>query len=181
MKKNKKHKHYYYQLLKTKGKYLNYFVAGFIDGDGSFSVAITKQKYMRDGEERWKWILNPVFNAYQHERNLDILLVLKDHVFKTGRIHRKSSPYNVFTYTVENHRTLAEKIIPFFRKYQLATKKEDFEKFAEIVKRILEKKHLNSKGFKEIVEIAHSMNAQGKNRKYTKEYIFETLPAQFNH
>jgi len=42
------------------------------------------------------------------------------------------------------------------------------------------KKHLKIEGFKRIVEIAFTMNAQGKNRKYSKEYIYETLSEQFN-
>ena len=181
--KKEKHKEYYDRLSKLPGKYLNYFMAGFVDGESSFSVAMTKQKYYvySDGTgQGWKWILNPCFQVYQHENNVDVLLLLKDHVFKTGRIHRKTSPYNVMTYTVENHKTLQEKIIPFFRKYRLATKTQDFEKFADIIDRIMKKEHLTIGGFKRIVDIAFTMNAQGKNRKYTKEYIFETLSEQFD-
>lgn len=174
----KRHKEYYHRLQKLHGKYLNYFIAGFVDGESSFSVALTKQKYAHY-EKGWRWILNPVFQVYQHEDNLDILLIIKDFVFKTGRIHRKTSPYNVMTYSVENHKTLREKIIPFFRKYQLATKTEAFLKFSEIIERMEKKEHLTLEGFKKIVEIAHSMNAQGKNRKYSKEDIFATLSEQF--
>lgn len=178
--KEQKHKRYYDRLKKLQRKYLYYYVAGFVDGEASFSVAMTKQKYVKKGEEHFKWILNPVFQVYQHENNKDILLLLRDYVFQTGRLHRKTSPYNVFTYSVENHRTLHEKIVPFFRKYRLAVKDEDFEKFADIIARITKKEHLTIEGFKNIVDIAFTMNVQGKQRKYSKEYIFETLPAQFN-
>ena len=40
-----KHKEYYDRLSKLQGKYLNYFIAGFVDGESSFSVAMTRQKY----------------------------------------------------------------------------------------------------------------------------------------
>ncbi len=173
------HKEYYDRLSNLQGKYLNYFVAGFVDGESSFSVAMTRQKYS-SLLKGWRWILNPVFNVYQHENNKDILLLLKDVVFKTGRIHRKTSPYNVFTFTIENNKTLHEKIVPFFNKYQLATKTEDFKKFSRIVDMMERKTHLDIEGFKRIVDIAFTMNAQGKNRKYSKEYIFETLSDQFN-
>jgi hypothetical protein len=163
-----------------KGKQLYYFVAGFVDGEGSFSISITRQKY-KYNPLGWRWIINPVFQVYQHEDNIDMLELLRDYVFKTGRIHRKSSPYHVFTYSIENHKTLNEKIIPFFRKYRLATKDEDFEKFAEIIDRMVSKKHLSLRGFKQIVDIAFTMNAYGKQRKYSKEYIFKTLPKQFKH
>jgi hypothetical protein len=174
-----KKKEYYNRLSKLQGKYLNYFVAGFVDGEASFSVSMTRQKYTSLAKG-WKWILNPVFNVYQHENNKDILLLLKDEVFKTGRIHRKTSPYNVFTYTIENTKTLHEKVVPFFKKYQLATKAEDFKKFSTVIEMMSGKVHLDIKGFKKIVEIAFTMNAQGKNRKYSKEYIYETLSDQFN-
>ena len=174
-----KQKEYYNRLSKLQGKYLNYFVAGFVDGEASFSVAMTRQKY-KSSPKGWIWILNPVFNVYQHENNKDILLLLKDKVFKTGRLHRKTSPYNVFTFSIENHKTLHEKIVPFFNKYQLATKAEDFKKFSTIIEMMYKKEHLNIEGFKRIVEIAFTMNAQGKNRKYSKEYIYETLSEQFN-
>ena len=174
-----RHKEYYDRFSKLQRKYLHYYVAGFVDGEASFSVALTRQKYVSLAKG-WRWILNPVFQVYQHENNLDILLLLKDEVFKTGRIHRKTSPYNVFTYSIENNKTLHEKIVPFFRKYQLAVKAEDFKKFSDIVARLERKEHLNIEGFKRIVDIAFTMNAQGKNRKYSKEYIYETLSDQFD-
>ena len=174
-----KQKEYYKRLSELQGKYLNYFVAGFVDGESSFSVAMTRQKYAYL-QKGWRWIINPVFQVYQHENNKDILLLLKDEVFKTGRIHRKTSPYNVFTYSIENNKTLLERIVPFFNKYQLATKTEDFKKFSRIVEMMDQKVHLDVEGFKRVVEIAFSMNAQGKNRKYSKEYIYETLSDQFD-
>ena len=174
-----KHKEYYNRLSKLQGKYLNYFVAGFVDGEASFSVAMTRQKYP-SLSKGWRWILNPVFNVYQHEGNKDMLLLLRDRVFKTGRLHRKTSPYNVFTFSIENNKTLHGKIVPFFKTYQLATKAEDFKKFSCIVDMIDKKIHLDIEGFKRIVDIAFTMNAYGKNRKYSKEYIFETLSDQFD-
>src|SRR3990167_8931858 len=174
-----KQKEYYKRLSKLQGKYLNYFYCRFLDGESSFSVAMTRQKYP-SLSKGWRWILNPVFQVYQHENNIDILLILRDKVFKTGRLHRKTSPYNVFTYSVENNKTLHEKIVPFFNKYQLATKTEDFKKFSNIVDMMDKKIHLDIEGFKRIVEIAFTMNAQGKNRKHSKEYIYETLSDQFD-
>jgi len=172
-------KEYYSRLSRLAKKYVYYFVAGFVDGEASFSVSMTKQKYT-SLEKGWKWIINPMFQVYQHGNNKDILHFLKNEVFQTGRIHKKTSPYNVYTFSIENHRTLQEKIVPFFKKYQLATKQEDFRKFSEIIDLMNRKVHLKEEGFKRIVHIAFSMNAQGKNRKYSKEYIFETLSDQFD-
>jgi hypothetical protein len=176
---NKKNAHYMKRLKQLKRTHLHWYVAGFVDGEASFSVAMTKQPY-RSAKQGWRWILNPTFQIYQHEEHLDILELMRDYVFQTGRIHRKTSPHHVFTYSVENHKTLLEKIVPFFRKYRLSVKDDAFQKFAEIVERMQKKEHLSIEGFMRIVDIAFTMNAQGKQRKYSRAYILETLSEQFN-
>lgn len=175
----RKNKHYE-RMKKLKGTQVNQFVAGFVDGEGTFCVSITRQPYAHL-KKGWRWILNPLFQVYQHTDNLWFLKFLKDEVFKTGRIHRKSSPNSVHTYTIENRTTLYEKVIPFFRRYRLATKDEDFQKFSDIVNRIYNKEHLTEKGFKKIVDIAFTMNKNGKQRKYSKKDIFESLSEQFKN
>ena len=169
---------YFKRMQKMKGRDLAQFVAGFVDGEGTFTVSLTRQT-SRHAEQGWKWVLNPLFQVYQHEDHIDILYILRDHVFKTGRIHRKSSPYHVFTYTVENRTTLQERIVPFFNKHRLATKERDFATWSKIIKAIYEKKHLTYEGFAEIVDMIFTMNKHGKQRKYSKEYILRTLSEQF--
>lgn len=169
---------YFKRMQRMKRKELNQFVAGFIDGEGTFCVSLSRQT-SRKYKKGWKWIINPLFQAYQHEDHIDILYLLRDHVFQTGRIHRKSSPYQVFTYSVENRTTLQERIVPFFSKHRLATKEQDFATWSKIIQHIYNKDHLTLDGFKNIVELIFTMNKNGKQRKYSKEYIFETLPEQF--
>ena len=170
---------YFERMKKMKRRELNQFIAGFVDGEGTFTVSITRQT-ARNYPRGWKWILNPLFQAYQHKDHIDILYLLKDHVFKTGRIHRKSSPYHVFTYSVENRTSLQEIIVPFFTKHRLATKEHDFVTWSKVIKMIYEKKHLNEKGFRKIINLIFTMNKNGKQRKYSKEYIIETASDQFN-
>ena len=169
---------YFERMKKMKGKELAQFVAGFVDGEGTFCVSIAKQT-ARNTKQGWKWILNPLFQVYQHEDHIDILYILRDHVFKTGRIHRKSSPYHVFTYTVENRTTLQERIVPFFAKHRLATKEQDFATWSKIINAIYNKEHLTHKGFVKIVNLIFTMNKNGKQRKYSKKYILSTLSEQF--
>ncbi len=162
-----------------KNKNLFHYVAGFVDGEGTFNVSFTKQKYAHN-EQGFKWLIHPCFQVYQHEDHKYILELLKERVFHTGRIHRKSSPYNVYTYTIDNPRNLSEKIIPFFDKYQLIVKDKDFQLFKEVVNLILQKEHLNKDGFKKILDIAFQMNSNGKQRKYSKEYILKTAKGQLS-
>ena len=170
---------YLERMKKMKRRDLHHFVAGFVDGEGTFTVSLTRQT-SRKYKKGWKWILNPLFQTYQHEDHIDILYLLRDYVFRTGRIHRKSSPYHVFTYTVENRTVLQEVIVPFFAKYRLATKEKDFVTWSKIINMIYEKEHLTEKGFIKIVNLIFTMNKNGKQRKYSREYVLKTLSEQFN-
>ncbi len=169
---------HYKRMKRLKGRELHRFISGFVDGEGSFSVSFTRQP-SKSYKKGWKWIINPLFQVYQHEDNIWFLEFIKNEVFKTGRLHRKSSPNQVFTFSIENRTTLFERVVPFFRKYRLATKDDDFQKFARIVEKIYNKEHLYEHGFKDIVNIAFTMNKHGKQRKFSKQYIFETLTEQF--
>jgi len=79
---------------------------------------------------------------------------------------------------LENILFLDIESVPQFPAYEHIP--EDFKKFSNIVDMMDKKIHLDIEGFKRIVEIAFTMNAQGKNRKYSKEYIYETLSDQFD-
>ncbi len=144
---------------------MHYYLAGFVDGEGSFSVAI-----IRHPDQKFGWMINPCFQVYQH-KNYREILELYQYVFKTGKIYRKSGTHNVLNYSIDSRRNLLEKVIPFFDKYPLITKRDAYKKFRFIVKEMEEKKHLTKKGFDKLVTIAYSMNQQGKGRKYSLEYI----------
>jgi len=75
--------------------------------------------------------------------------------------------------SIQNHLNI---VIPFFESYPIIGKKhEEFLRFKEIVNMLANKEHKTTYGFKKIVQIAYSMNQQGKGRKYTMEEIFNTL------
>jgi hypothetical protein len=173
----KKNSHYE-RMKKMKGREMHRFVAGFVDGEGSFSISIAR-KPSRSFKKGWIWIINPLFQVYQHEDHLWFLEFLRDEVFKTGRIHRKTSQYNVYTFTIENRTTLHDRIVPFFKRNRLATKDNDFQIFSKIVEKIYNKEHLQESGFKSIVHLAFTMNKHGKQRKYSKKEIFDSLSEQF--
>ena len=60
-------------------------------------------------------------------------------------------------------------MIPFFDRYTLHTvKKSDFESFKRIVVMMNSELHLTADGFKEIVSIAYSMNANGSRRRINR-------------
>ena len=162
-------------LSRFKGKrhLLAYYLAGFVDGEGTFSVAI-----IRHPSQRLGWMINPVFQVYQHEKHRDILDLFQEY-FGTGSIYRKSGTHPVLTFSIDARRSILERVIPFFERYPLVVKEKEFQRFRQIVEAMEQKKHWNIQGFKRIVSLAYEMNQQGKGRKYTKEYIFSTLPKEW--
>ena len=159
-----------FKRLPAKGKFLCYFIAGFVDGEGSFSVSIKKLPTAKFG-----WVVDPCFQVYQHKKNVHILHIIRE-VFQAGYIKRKSPTSNTFVYCISDRRTLKEKVVPFFERYKLLTSKwYDFQKFKEIVERMGRKEHWNKSGLRRIVRIACSMNDAGKQRKYPEKQILSSL------
>lgn len=149
---------------------LNYYLAGFVDGEASFSVAIIKHPAQKFG-----WMINPCFQVYQHKNHPEILELCK-FVFGTGIIYSKGGTPNVRVFSIESRRNLIEKVIPFFDKYPLITKRESYQAFREIVMSMERREHWTIPGFIRLVSLAFTMNQQGKGRKNTLEYILSTLP-----
>ncbi len=160
-------KNSYDELRQLKGKYLNYFLAGFVDGEGSFNVSFARHPGLKS-----KWIITARFQVYQHTNHAEILQIFQE-TFKTGRIHPKSGS-NVMVFTIDSKRSLEEKVIPFFQKYSLGTKASVFEQWVTIVQMLNRKEHLTKTGFEKIVRIATEMNKVGKGRKYSKEFLMNT-------
>ncbi|OIP87936.1 hypothetical protein CO168_00090 [Candidatus Shapirobacteria bacterium CG_4_9_14_3_um_filter_36_12] len=147
----------------------NYF-AGFVEGEGCFSVSIKPFAQMKHG-----WMVDPMFSLYQHEKNRNILELFQSEMH-CGYIVKEGSKPEVLVYIVDNRRTLEEVIIPFFNKYGfLGTKKNDFLIFQKIISMMSQKLHLEKEGLIEIVKLAFQMNQQGKGRKYTAEQIISSL------
>lgn len=147
----------------------NYF-AGFVEGEGCFSVSIKPHKQMKFG-----WVVDPMFSIYQHKNNRKILELFQSELH-CGYIVSKQGKPDVLVFIVDNRRTIEEKIIPFFNKYRLlGTKWNDFLIFQKIIFMMGQKKHLEKIGLIEIVKLAFQMNQQGKGRKYSAQQIVSCL------
>lgn len=144
---------------------LKWFLSGFIDGEGSFCLNIKRRQNVRYG-----FRIEPAFYVYQHEKSIYILELLRK-MFECGSIHRKTSPYNVFTYQISGIKPCYEKVIPFFDKYPLIVKSKTFEIFKEGVDFMYRKEHLTKEGFLHLVDLAYEINQQGKGKKWEKEDI----------
>ena len=140
-----------------------YYLSGFTDGEGSFNVSLRKRP---DHTMGWQVVLT--FNVSQKESY--ILSQFKKH-FGCGRIVRRKRD-GLFMYVVDNPISLQEKVIPFFKKYGFLsqTKKYNFSVFCQIAELVFSKAHLNSDGFKKIIELREKLNiGRGRKRKYNQE------------
>ena len=143
------------------------YLAGFIDGEGCFSVTVHPNP-----NAKWGWLIDPDFTINQHRQSRELLESIQKFL-GCGKIYEKSpGKSNVLTLVVYGRRTIFEKIIPFLDKHPiLSHKRHDYAKFRDIVLRMMNKEHRSLEGFQELVKIAFSMNAQGKQRKYKLEEV----------
>jgi hypothetical protein len=151
----------------------SYYVTGFVDGEGCFSVTIQKSNNVRLGIQ-----VIPEFHVSQHQNRTEVLRRIEE-VFGCGYIKANNlqNPKDMTSvYVVRNLKDLLNKVVPFFKKYPfISIKQHDFEKFAEVVALMDEGKHLEKKGLTKILKLAFSMNFSGKYRKLKLDDLLSCL------
>jgi len=149
---------------------LKWFLAGFIEGEGSVCVSIKKHEKGKFG-----FLIDPEFFIYQHESRRDILETAQK-AFGAGRIYPKIGNPEVLVFTIDARRLLLEKVLPFLKKYmKYSSRNDDYRKFAIIIRDLENKKHWTKEGMIEIIELAYSMNMNGKQRKRSKEEVINEI------
>ena len=153
--------------LPNRRKYLNYYITGFTDGEGCFSISIKKQENTKFG-----WVIDPVFHVTQNKERCIILEIMK-RSFKCGRIIPKPGQEDkVLQYTVDSRRNLTEKIIPFFEKHKPIAKQREFEFFKEIVNALEKGEHKNVEGITRLVKKSYEMS---QNRSHTLQEVLSQI------
>ena len=151
---------------------IGFYIAGFVDGEGSFHVAFEKRPSVVLG-----WQIIPEFHVSQHQSDLKLLHFIQKHL-GCGTIrpnHRGNQGDENQVLVVRNRKDLTNLIIPFFIKFKLRSSKAlDFEKFKTILELLNKGCHKTKIGFNEIVELAYSMNKGGKYRKRNKHILLES-------
>ena len=149
------------------------YITGFVDGEGSFHVAVQRNPTVKCG-----WQIVPEFHVSQHESNRHVLELIRD-TLGCGYVkpnHRKNLRDVTWVYVVKAHHDLIGRVLPFFQQHPLRTSKQsDFEKFATIVVAMDKGQHRSREGLRELLRIAFSMNRTGKYRKISLEKILKDL------
>ena len=139
---------------------LAWYIVGFTDGEGSFNVSFKRERAYGSG---WKVALS--FNISQRDRNV---LELLQRTFGCGTIRYRNDGVGYFE--VRRIADLQAKILPFFNRYPLKVKSDDFKAFCTMVRMVSNREHLTRKGMRKLLEIRAPTNGGGK-RKYTDAYI----------
>lgn len=129
------------------------FISGFSDAEGSFVVTILKNPRYKIG-----WNVQARFQIKLHEKDRALLLLIQNYFGGIGYISKINDKSTV-EFRVSDITSLNNIIIPHFEKYTLITNKyKDFIIFKQIVSLMLENKHTNLEGLKEILEYRASLN-----------------------
>ena len=127
------------------------WVTGFVDGEGCFHVGINAHADMTAGYQ-----VLPEFTVVQHARDAQLLHALKA-FFGCGVV--RTNHGDRLAYRVRSQQHLLERILPFFEKHPLRSKKHvDFLKFRDVLLMMQKGEHLKDGGLERIRELASKMN-----------------------
>jgi hypothetical protein len=139
---------------------LDSYISGYVDGEGSFSVSVQRNQSCRIGFQ-----LVPEFHVSQNGDRAQVLALIQGRL-GCGYIKPNSKCDRAMVFVVRNRDDLLTRVIPFFeRSPLLSTKQADFLTFARIVRGMALGQHLAVAGFGELLELALSMNGEGRFRK----------------
>ena len=132
------------------------WIVGFVDGEGCFSVPIQRNSATLG------WQVQPQFVVVQGASSLSALELIQD-FFRCGRINvnerRDNHREPLYRFVVRRFSDLEEIIVPFFSAHPLRTaKRQNFEKFVEVLELMKQRRHLTPAGLIEVAQIVETMN-----------------------
>jgi LAGLIDADG endonuclease len=146
---------------------LDSYIAGFVDGEGSFNVPIRRSK---DRGLPFRVALS--FNVSQVGRQLPELLRA---TFGRGTVRERGDGVVYFEITKPDE--LEEWVFPFFESFPLrGPKTGDLAVFRQIATMVRSGRHLSIDGIIEVLSLRAPMN-RGGNRRRTDEQIVDALRA----
>jgi hypothetical protein len=139
---------------------LDGYIAGYVDGEGSFSVTVN-----RNSSSRLKLQLIPEFHVSQNGDRREVLDMIQRRL-GCGYIKRNGRKDQVMVFVARRRQDLLTRVIPFFERCPLiSSKQSEFETFARVVKAMAVGDHLGELGFSQLLELGLSMNGRGRFRQ----------------
>ena len=148
------------------------YLAGFVDGEGSFHVAIQRSRFTKLGIQ-----VIPEFHVSQNRERASILTLIQA-TLGCGYIkanHSRNAKDRTMVFVVRDRRDLAERVVPFFEAFPLRSEKQrECETFATIVNAMERGEHLTKEGLAHILKRAFAMNS-GRYRKTQLQNVLDVL------
>jgi len=133
------------------------YIVGFTDGEGCFTLQISKRATSRYG-----LFVTPSFSLSQNTDSKNVLLDFQQ-FFGCGTLRKDRGTTK---YEVRCLKDLREKILPFFEKNPLrTTKNQDVRLLSEICELLQAERHSTLSGMREILKKAYNMNQNGRFRR----------------
>ncbi len=149
-----------------------WFLAGFIEGEGSACVCIKQHPTAQFG-----YYVQPEFFLYQLWVYPQLLELTRT-MFGSGRIVPKPGNERVLVLKISSRKCLAERVVPFLREYMISSpRKAVYDRFCEIVEAMERKEHHSPNGMVRIVEMAYTLNpfSKGKARKRSLQDVTDRI------
>ena len=147
---------------------VGHYLAGFVDGEGSFVVSLRKRS---DHTMKWQVILS--FSVAQKDRT--VLSLLKKHL-GCGKLNQRRD--GIWIYNVMNPLAINTRIIPFFKKFNFLSSKtkRNFSIFTQVAKLVGAHYNLTSEGLEKIIQLREKLNeGKGRKRKYSLQDYLNSL------
>ncbi len=147
------------QVIKNIPEKVAWYFSGFVDGEGSFNVALIPRN-----EYRMRWKIYLTFNVAQKDQTV---LALMKRYFGAGRLEQRKD--GIWNYSINDINALVQIVVPFFKKYHFlsASKKRNFSIFQQIVEMVSHSEHLTQLGIERIIALRERLNeGRGRKRKY---------------
>jgi hypothetical protein len=141
---------------------LGHYIAGFVDGEGSFNVPIRRER-----DRSLPWRVGLTFNVAQIGSELPQLL---RSVFAAGTVRGRND--GVYYFEITRLIELEERDFPFFERFGLrGPKKNDLAIFQRIATLVRSREHLSPRGIEVILRMRTEMNRGGKRRRPDQEIL----------
>ena len=146
------------------------WITGFIDGEGCFSIEINKQAGRNPQ-------IQVALTVVQSKSDEQVLYALKDY-FGCGSVtvnQKACKKYEArMMWRVKNNKLFAEKIIPFFEKHKLKTKRRiEFQRLRGVCLALQRGDHFDPIKFEKILQMATLYRIGGAMSRKFKEMSVE--------
>jgi hypothetical protein len=147
-----------------------WFMAGVVEGEGSWCISVKRHPTHPLG-----FYVQPEFFIYQHRKRRQLLEMAQE-MFECGRIRPKPGNPDVLVFAINSRRNLYAHVLPFMRRYmKFSSRRSDMELFEDAMYLFERGLHRRPAGLATIVEIAYSMNHDGKQRRRSIDEVLDRI------